>query len=205
MKDFLKKILILFGGRKIVVRKYYLVGAGLMLVNYLFKLFVSLHKGDFLLHFTSRFNFSEKLIIHEGPDSSSIYISLNVSNGCYYQAYNGIEIGQGTLWAAGCCFISANHDFKDLKKNVSGNPIKIGDYVWIGVNCVILPEVEIGNYCIVAAGSVVTKSFGSHHIVAGVPAKPIGKRCKKCLDKIPMHEDYCDNCTTQTIDNSQKL
>jgi acetyltransferase-like isoleucine patch superfamily enzyme len=204
MKKILKKIVFLFGGRKIIERKYFSGGIMLMLVNYFYKIFVSGHKGDFLLHFTSRFNFSEKLIIKKGNESHSVYISLNVSNGCYYQGYNGIEIGQGTLWASGCCFVSANHSFKDLKKNEQGKPIIIGDFVWLGVNCVILPEVQLGNYCIVGAGSVVTKSYDPYSILAGVPAKPIAKRCKSCLDKIALAEEYCDNCSSQSTHINQE-
>lgn len=40
---------------------------------------------------------------------------------------------------------------------------------------VILPEVELGNQCIVAAGAVVTHSFPARSII-GVPAKLIWMR-----------------------------
>jgi len=194
MKTLFFKVVKLIGGRKIIERKYYSAGIGLMLVNYFYKWFISRHKADFLLHFSSRFNYAEKLIVHPGSDNKTVYISLNASNACYYQGFNGIEIGQGTLWAAGCSFITANHSFKNLKENQKGGPIKIGDYVWIGAHCVILPEVIIGDYCIVGAGSVVTKSADSHLILAGVPAKPIARRCLSCLDKIPINEKYCEEC-----------
>lgn len=49
--------------------------------------------------------------------------------------------------------------------------IVIGDGCWIGVNSTILPGVEIGNKCVIAAGSVVTHSFVSNCcLLAGVPA-----------------------------------
>lgn len=53
--------------------------------------------------------------------------------------------------------------------------IKIGDDVWIGGNCTILPGVKIGNNVVVAAGAVVTKNIPSNSVVAGVPAKVVKK------------------------------
>lgn len=52
-------------------------------------------------------------------------------------------------------------------------PIHIGDDVWIGGNCTILPGITIGNNVVVAAGSVVTKDVPDNCVVAGSPAKVI--------------------------------
>jgi acetyltransferase-like isoleucine patch superfamily enzyme len=49
-------------------------------------------------------------------------------------------------------------------------PVKIADNVWIGMNAVILKGVTIGENCVVAAGSVVTKSVEPNTVVAGNPA-----------------------------------
>lgn len=50
-------------------------------------------------------------------------------------------------------------------------PVTIGNDVWIGGNCTILPGVNIGNNVIIAAGAVVTKDVPSNCVVGGVPAK----------------------------------
>jgi hypothetical protein len=47
---------------------------------------------------------------------------------------------------------------------------RIGENCFIGGRSLILPGVEIGDHCIVAAGSVVTKSVPPHSIAAGNPA-----------------------------------
>lgn len=52
--------------------------------------------------------------------------------------------------------------------------INIGNNVFIGVNSIIMPGVNIDDNVIVAAGSIVTKSIPSGVIVAGNPAKIIG-------------------------------
>lgn len=71
-----------------------------------------------------------------------------------------------------------NHNFQNIDKlideqGVSTKPIIIEDDVWIGANSVILPGVTLGRHCIVAAGSVVSRSIPPYSICAGSPAKVI--------------------------------
>ena len=55
-------------------------------------------------------------------------------------------------------------------------PIEIGDDVWVGYGATILSGVKIGNFSVVAAGSVVTRDVDENTIVAGNPARPISRR-----------------------------
>ena len=50
-------------------------------------------------------------------------------------------------------------------------PIIVGDNVYIGIKSIILPGVKIGNNCIIAAGSVVSKDVPDNSVVGGVPAR----------------------------------
>lgn len=50
---------------------------------------------------------------------------------------------------------------------------RIGSYSFIGAGSLILPGVNVGDHCIVAAGSVVTADVADRTIVAGNPARPI--------------------------------
>ena len=52
----------------------------------------------------------------------------------------------------------------------------IGNDVWIGHKAVIMPGVTIGDGSIVAAWSVVTKSYPSYSVIGGNPARLIRKR-----------------------------
>ena len=52
--------------------------------------------------------------------------------------------------------------------------IRIKHCAWIGAGAIILPEVTIGEYSIVGAGSVVTKDVEPYTIVAGNPCRVIG-------------------------------
>ena len=53
--------------------------------------------------------------------------------------------------------------------------IRIGNNCWIGDHVSILPGVTVGDYTIIAAGSVVTKSIPGYCIAGGNPARIIKK------------------------------
>ncbi|MBT2614114.1 MULTISPECIES: DapH/DapD/GlmU-related protein [unclassified Bacillus (in: firmicutes)] len=52
-------------------------------------------------------------------------------------------------------------------------PIVIGKGCWVGARSTILPGVILGDGCVIAAGSVVTKDCKPNTLYAGVPAKEI--------------------------------
>ena len=54
-------------------------------------------------------------------------------------------------------------------------PVTIGDCTYIGSQAVITKGVTIGHQCVVGANSVVAADVESHSVVAGVPARRIGR------------------------------
>ncbi len=94
------------------------------------------------------------------------------SPGCYWQASAKIRIGRGTRIGPNVGLITKNRNPEDPKTYREAAPIIIGENCWIGMNCVILPGVVLGDYTTVGAGSVVTRSFPNGHcVIAGCPAK----------------------------------
>jgi acetyltransferase-like isoleucine patch superfamily enzyme len=81
-----------------------------------------------------------------------------VSHGCYLQAGNGTEIGEGTSWAPKAAIISANHDADEKGRSWADSlPVRTGRNRWIGANAVILPGVVIGDISAIGTGSIVTE------------------------------------------------
>lgn len=109
--------------------------------------------------------------LHFHPDDLNNF----QSPGTYFQNFNGhIYLGKGCYIAPNVGIITANHKLDNLDEHDDGKDVILGDKCWVGMNSVILPGVELGRNTIVAAGSVVTKSFPDGHVViGGVPAKVI--------------------------------
>lgn len=112
--------------------------------------------------------------------------------GCYIQGIGKIIIGDYTQISANVGIISANHELYDNRKHTTPTTVKIGRYCWIGMNAMILPGVELGDYTIVGAGSVVTKSFPDGYcVIAGNPAKSIKQLDRKqCVMHKSKYEYY---------------
>uniref|UniRef100_UPI004048CCB3 CatB-related O-acetyltransferase n=1 Tax=Mariniflexile sp. TaxID=1979402 RepID=UPI004048CCB3 len=56
------------------------------------------------------------------------------------------------------------------------NGITIGNDVWLGMGCYIMPGVTIGNGVTIAANAVVTKDIPDYSVAAGIPAKVIKQK-----------------------------
>ena len=81
-----------------------------------------------------------------------------------------IEIGPETLIAFDAIILS--HDFATERHSGKfAQMTRIGSKCFIGCASIIMPGVTVGDECIVASGSVVTKDVPSNSIVGGNPAK----------------------------------
>jgi maltose O-acetyltransferase len=84
-----------------------------------------------------------------------------------------IRIGKHTLIGPHCQFYTPQHpmDYVERREEKeTAYPITIGEDCWLGGNVVVCPGVTIGNRCIIAAGSVVTKDIPDDSLAAGIPA-----------------------------------
>lgn len=124
--------------------------------------------APFNVHYASRVIFGDRILF--GANSKA---SFALSHGCYFNARNGLEIGEDFLFAPGVTMVTANHDLSDRNAFSIEKPTVIGNNVWLGARAVILPSVRIGDDATVAAGAVVTSDVSAGATVAGVPARPL--------------------------------
>lgn len=89
-----------------------------------------------------------------------------------------IQIGANVDIAPRVYIGTGTHAIDINSSNIAGvgisKDIIIEDGCWLGVSSVILPSVILRKKCVIAAGTVLTKSFDeTHFLIAGVPAKKI--------------------------------
>ena len=86
---------------------------------------------------------------------------------------NSVTIGKFTTFAGFQSQI-LTHTI-DLERNrQTSAPVKIGDYCFVGTNCVLLGGSSLPDYCVLGAKSLLNKSFSeTHQLYAGVPAKSV--------------------------------
>lgn len=135
-----------------------------------------------------------KMLIYPEKYSSDAFVRNLRKKGC--------KIGKGTkIWAPNKTFIDCSrpfllvigeyckitrgvtiltHDYsRSVVRRVYGEILGeaqltvIGNNCFIGNNAILLMGVEIGENCIIAAGSVVTKSFPKNVVIGGNPARVI--------------------------------
>ena len=95
-----------------------------------------------------------------------------------------------------------NNEEKTNQYKIFLGTIEIFDNVFIGANSTIMYNTKVGPNAIIAAGSVVTKDVPEGAIVAGNPAKIIGKFSdlkKKRLEN-QRNIDFCNMSDSQIID-----
>lgn len=138
----------------------------------------------------------ENAMIGEGCIlSKDVYIDHEVSIGhrCKIQntvsVYNGVNIGDDVFIGPNVAFTNDrvprafNADWKIT-------PTRIDNGASIGSNATIICGVTIGEFAMVAAGSVVTRDVPPYTLVMGNPARVVGK-----IDKMGnrvAEEDYHD-------------
>ena len=77
---------------------------------------------------------------------------------------NELRLGHGSFIGPGTYIRNMNHNFDDphvpfIGQGHNGSDIVIGDDVWIGARCILLAGTNIGDHCVIAAGSVVSISI----------------------------------------------
>jgi len=114
-------------------------------------------------------------------DYSDVQPHVVVWGGGDLKIGNYVSVGVGTI------ILTATYDY-NASKMVDGLPdetntlfgtVIIEDNCYIGAHCTIMPNVKIGEGCVIGANSLVLKDTEPFGIYVGSPCRKIGERPKK--------------------------
>lgn len=101
---------------------------------------------------------------------------------CFNTRSGSITVGANTVFGEDVMLLTGKHyniaEAEAEGKHLhyvpeGGRDITIGSGCYIGGGAIIIGKVDIGDYAVIGAGSVVTKNVPSRAFVAGIPAKLI--------------------------------
>lgn len=92
-----------------------------------------------------------------------------------------VTIGQDGLWSDEIIVQSNDqHGLIDLTtgavRNNRRRRMQIGDHVWIGRRSVLMPDIDIGEGAVVAAGALVTRAVPPRCVAGGNPARVVSEQ-----------------------------
>ena len=109
--------------------------------------------------------------------------NVKIQNGALL--YHGLTVEDGVFVGPQACFTNDRlpraitpEGYLKADADWTVGPIHVGYGASIGAGAVILPNVDIGRFAMVAAGAVVTRSVLPHALVMGVPASRVGYVCR---------------------------
>lgn len=136
-------------------------------------------RGFFLSLFFKKYG--KKITIKENveiyhPENLIVGSNSGFGRNNIIDCIGGVTIGDNVRFGPNVMVATMNH--AKIGTTIGSVPkekkaVKIGNNTWIGNGVTILPGVEIGDNCIIAAGSVVTKKVYSNTTVGGIPAKSL--------------------------------
>lgn len=106
-----------------------------------------------------------------GPD-------VKIGDGCKIQnnvaLYKGVILEDGVFCGPSMVFTNVTTPRSEISRRDEYAETIVRKGATIGANATIVCGHELGEYCFIAAGAVVTKNVVPHAVMAGVPAKRIG-------------------------------
>jgi UDP-2-acetamido-3-amino-2,3-dideoxy-glucuronate N-acetyltransferase len=98
-----------------------------------------------------------------------------IGDGCRIQnnvsLYDGVELGAEVFVGPSAVFTNVVNPRAFISRRAEILPTRVGRGASIGANATIVCGNELGEYCLVGAGAVVTRDVPAHAVVVGVPAR----------------------------------
>ncbi|MDA9366602.1 N-acetyltransferase [Pseudomonadales bacterium] len=139
---------------------------------------VSIGQGTKVWHFShilensvvgSNCSLGQNVVV--GPNvtiGNRVKIQNNVS------IYEGVTLEDGVFCGPSCVFTNVNNPRSEIVRKDEYRKTIVRRGASIGANATIICGHDLGEYCFIAAGAVVTKEVPAYALMAGTPARRIG-------------------------------
>lgn len=91
--------------------------------------------------------------------------------------YKGVVIEDDVFLGPSCVFTNVLNPRAHVERKTEFRPTRVGRGATVGANSTIVCGHELGEYCMVGAGAVVTADVAPYSLVLGVPARHHGWVC----------------------------
>jgi len=88
--------------------------------------------------------------------------------------YEGVTLEDGVFCGPSCVFTNVNNPRSEIIRKDEYRQTIVKRGASIGANATIICGHDLGEYCFIAAGAVVTKEVPAYALMVGTPAKRIG-------------------------------
>lgn len=106
-----------------------------------------------------------------GPD-------VTVGDGCKLQnnvaLYRGVTLEEDVFCGPSCVFTNVLTPRAHVERKDAFAPTRVGRGATIGANATIVCGNDLGAYCMIGAGAVVTRDVAPHALMVGAPARRVG-------------------------------
>ncbi|WP_447770454.1 hypothetical protein [Sphingobacterium faecium] len=110
------------------------------------------------------------------PWNLSIGNLSSIGKNSWIYCLDKITIGEKSCIGDDVYLITGTHNIRDPKFSLITGSIKIGDGVWLATGVKVFPNVEVCDFSVIGAFSLLTKNVQENQVWAGVPAKFIKAR-----------------------------
>ncbi len=150
----------------------------------------------FFCHVQSGSTLGERCILGQNVNvdrdvtiGDGVKIQNNVS------VYKGVTLEDDVFLGPSCVFTNVINPRAHVERKTEFKPTRVGRGATVGANSTVVCGNELGEYCMVGAGAVVTTDVPAHALMVGGPARQVGWvcRCGTRLDVL-QGEATCRDC-----------
>lgn len=118
-------------------------------------------------------------LVYGDPGRLELPASARVNNALFNTVSGTITVGESVFFGFNVCVLTGTHDYTRLDRSRQDaileplNDISIGEGAWLATNVTVVGPCRIGEWAVVAAGSLVRGDVPPYTVVAGSPARVV--------------------------------